>query len=103
MRGKSRLAVTLRHEHRRQEDRAGKHEPHRGRLAGARKDRAGGAQEQIHQADLQRGHVQGDLYPYFDLQTVYVVTQWTVTGLIKRTEGVLRQNNTMNIEQIYFR
>ena len=28
--------------------------------------------------------------------------KWTVTGLIKRTETVLKQNNTMNIEEIYF-
>ena len=28
--------------------------------------------------------------------------KWTVSGLIKKTENVLRQNNTMNIEQIYF-
>ena len=28
--------------------------------------------------------------------------KWTVTGLIKRTETVLKQNNTMDIEQIYF-
>ena len=28
--------------------------------------------------------------------------KWTVTGLIKRTETVLKQNNTMDIEEIYF-
>ncbi len=28
--------------------------------------------------------------------------KWTVTGLIKKTENVLKQNNTMNIEDIYF-
>ena len=28
--------------------------------------------------------------------------KWTVTGLIKKTETVLKQNNTMNIEEIYF-
>ena len=28
--------------------------------------------------------------------------KWTVTGLIKKTENVLKQNNTMNIEEIYF-
>ena len=28
--------------------------------------------------------------------------KWTVTGLIKKTEKILKQNNTMNIEQIYF-
>ena len=28
--------------------------------------------------------------------------KWTVTGLMKKTENVLKQNNTMNIEEIYF-
>ena len=28
--------------------------------------------------------------------------KWTVTGLIKKTETILKQNNTMNIEEIYF-
>ena len=28
--------------------------------------------------------------------------KWTVTGLIKKTENILKQNNTMDIEQIYF-
>ena len=28
--------------------------------------------------------------------------KWTVAGLIKKTENVLKQNNTMNIEEIYF-
>lgn len=28
--------------------------------------------------------------------------KWTVTGLIKKTETVLKQNNTMDIEEIYF-
>ena len=28
--------------------------------------------------------------------------KWTVTGLIKKAEKVLKQNNTMNIEEIYF-
>ena len=28
--------------------------------------------------------------------------KWTVTGLIKKTETVLKQNNTMDIEEVYF-
>ena len=28
--------------------------------------------------------------------------KWTVSGLIKKTERVLKQNNTINIEEIYF-
>ena len=38
----------------------------------------------------------------FNYSTNSISLPRTVTGLIKRAETVLKQNNTMNIEEIYF-